>query len=56
MFSGLDLDQASEDGLNGMLAHDARPLTMTREILLFATLLAFCACLTGAYLFAVLTQ
>jgi hypothetical protein len=29
---------------------------MTREILLFATLLTFCAGLIGAYLFAVLTQ
>jgi hypothetical protein len=29
---------------------------MTREILLFATLLAVCASVMGAYLFAVLTQ
>jgi hypothetical protein len=31
-------------------------LVMTREILLFATLLAVCASVIGAYLFAVLTQ
>jgi hypothetical protein len=29
---------------------------MTREILLFATLIAFCASVMGAYVFAVLTQ
>ncbi len=29
---------------------------MTQEILLFATMLAFCASVIGAYVFAVLTQ